>query len=72
MKYKVDFNIDVAYPKGRISRKNGSVEVDAEGEMPIEEMKSDNELKMVIFNDMQPQIKTGKIFNVEITTIQQH
>lgn len=35
-------------------------------------MKDDNELKAAIFNDMQPQIKTGKIFNVEITTIQQH
>ncbi len=71
MKYKVEFNIDVAYPKGRISGKNGSVEIDTDKEIEVAEMKEDNELKMAIFGDIQPKIKTGKIFNVEITTIQQ-
>lgn len=72
MKYKVDFKIDVAYPKGRINRKSGSVEIDTNNEIEIAEMKEDDELKMAILKDVQPKIKTGKVFNVEISNITAH
>jgi hypothetical protein len=69
MTYKINFNLDVAYPKGRISRKTGTLEVNTIDEVDTQEMKEDGELKMLILHSIQPKIKTGKIFNVEITTI---
>lgn len=69
MDYKVKFKVDILYPKSRISSKSGDIIVSTDAEM--EAVKKDKELPGYIKQKLQSQIKTGNVFSVVVTDIEQ-
>ena len=68
MNYKVSFEADIAFPKGRITRKIGDCNLSCE--LSIDEMREDEDLRRFIGAQVNHKHKTGGVINVIIKDIQ--
>ena len=68
MDYKVYFDADILFPKGRVARKTGDCNLSCE--LSMEEMKADEDLRRFIGFQVNKEYKTGSVINVIIKDIQ--
>lgn len=68
MNYKVSFEADIAFSKGRITREIGDCNLSSE--LSINEMRWDDDLRRFIGMHVNRKYKTGSVINVVIKDIQ--